>query len=181
MFLNQNDLQRGQQRGQCKSEDSQFLNNYLTEEKKKRTLDKTELKTIDGFLINENIEYFIANLKNIVEKEIPLEEEIDEDDKPIDEEEEDEDEEETLSVSLKFHEFKQNPEKNEIELVYQVKEKLAAYTSTSNIRVMIDLGLNSKNHMIVNVKKLEGEHLYYKKIVSQIRKGFGYCLINKTK
>ena len=65
--------------------------------------------------------------------------------------------------------------------MYQVKEKLGAQTTTSNIRVLIDLGLNAKDHMIVNVKRLEGEHLYYKKIANELRKGFAYCLVKNKK
>ena len=84
----------------------------MKEEKNKRTLDLSELKTIDGFLINENPEYFIANLKNVVNQPISIEEDIDEDDKPIDMDEEDEQEE--YSNSLSFKAFKERSEKNEV-------------------------------------------------------------------
>jgi len=55
---------------------------------------------------------------------------------------------------MAFHECKESADKNEIELVYRVSEKLGSDCSTSNIRVLVDLGVNGKDHLIVNVKRL---------------------------
>ena len=62
--LNQQGMVRGDN-----SIDKEFYSAYINESNKKRNLEEDSLTTPDGFIVNEKLEYILANLKAITEYE----------------------------------------------------------------------------------------------------------------
>lgn len=130
---------------------------YNKEYNNKRNLPTIDVTSKDDIVINDNPVFSISLLKDFISKqEILLTDE--------DEEELISDNTDKLIVSNIVDEGD-----NKISVTYTYKYEIEEESFEDNVEIQIEMGLTSNNKLVVRFDRIDGNLLYYKKILTEIR------------
>lgn len=141
--------------------ESPFLTIYEGEMDVERELAELEAVNADDFVIEENVTYAAALIKDFFKNKKIL----------LDEEEIEEDEDCFALRAVEVHDGKDS-----ISVKYENSFEVDGQEFTESVEVNVRFGLAKEDRLTVQVEHVSGDRLYFKKVAKELKNLFAYCL-----